>query len=115
MTTRRRFEELAAEALDGLPDWVLDRLDNVDVVVEEEPPDEEPDLLGIYHGIPLTQRGLDYAGVLPDRIVLYRRTIEDEAGDDEEELRRVVAETVAHEVAHFFGISDERLRDLGRD
>jgi predicted Zn-dependent protease with MMP-like domain len=100
--------------MDDLPAWVLERLENVDVVVEEEPPDDDPDLLGIYEGIPLTERGMDYAGVLPDRIVLFRRTIEAEA-EDEEDLKRIVADTVVHEVAHFFGISDERLRELGRD
>lgn len=103
-----------AEAIDSLPAWVLERLENVDVVIEEEPPDDDPDLLGLYEGIPLTQRGMDYAGVLPDRIVLFRRTIEAEAEDDED-LKRIVADTVVHEVAHFFGISDERLRELGWD
>ncbi len=103
-----------AEAIDSLPAWVLERLENVDVVIEEEPPDDDPDLLGLYEGIPLTERGMDYAGVLPDRIVLFRRTIEAEAEDDED-LKRIVADTVVHEVAHFFGISDERLRELGWD
>jgi predicted Zn-dependent protease with MMP-like domain len=113
--TRRRFEELAARALDGLPRWVHERLENVDVVIEEEPPEDDPDLLGLYQGIPITERGMDYAGALPDRISLYRSTIEDEAGEDERELERVIGETVIHEVAHFFGISDDRLHDLGRD
>jgi predicted Zn-dependent protease with MMP-like domain len=112
--SRRRFERLVAEAIDSLPAWVLERLENVDVVIEEEPPDDDPDLLGLYEGIPLTERGMDYAGVLPDRIVLFRRTIEAEAEDDED-LKRIVADTVVHEVAHFFGISDERLRELGWD
>ncbi|GIV01093.1 MAG: hypothetical protein KatS3mg014_2708 [Actinomycetota bacterium] len=103
-----------AEALDGLPAWVLERLENVEVVVEDRPPRDEPDLLGRYHGIPLTERyDSSYAGVLPDTITLYRRPIEREAGGDEDEIRRVVTETVIHEVAHFFGISDERLRELG--
>jgi predicted Zn-dependent protease with MMP-like domain len=113
--TRARFEELAARALDGLPEWVHERLDNVDVVVEDDPPETDPDLLGLYQGIPLTERGMDYGGALPDRISLYRRTIEDEAGGDEDLLERIIAETVVHEVAHHFGISDERLHDLGRD
>jgi predicted Zn-dependent protease with MMP-like domain len=113
--TRRRFEELAARALDGLPKWVQQRLDNVDVMIEERPPPEQPNLLGLYEGIPITERGLDYAGVLPDRITLYRSTIEAVAGEDEEELERVIAETVVHEVGHFFGISDARLHELGRD
>jgi predicted Zn-dependent protease with MMP-like domain len=107
---RRRFEELVADALDSLPQWVLDRLENVEVIVEDRPPPGEPNLLGRYYGIPLTERR-DYAGVLPDTITLYRRTIEREARD-EDDVRRVVAHTVEHEVAHFFGISDQRLRDL---
>lgn len=102
-----------AEALDALPAWVLERLDNVEIVVEERPPRDEPDLLGRYHGIPLTERHeWSYAGVLPDTITLYRRTIERDAAGDEDRIRDVVARTVIHEVAHFFGISDERLREL---
>jgi predicted Zn-dependent protease with MMP-like domain len=113
--TRRRFEDLTARALDGLPAWVQERLDNVDVMIEDEPPAEQPNLLGLYEGIPMTERGLDYAGVLPDRITLYQATIESVAGDDEAELEQAIAETVVHEVAHFFGISDDRLHELGRD
>jgi predicted Zn-dependent protease with MMP-like domain len=107
---RRRFEELVAEACDALPPWVLERLENVEIMIEERPPRDEPGLLGRYHGIPLTERR-HYAGVLPDTITLYRRNISRQASDDDE-LRRVIAHTVEHEVAHFFGISDERLRDL---
>jgi predicted Zn-dependent protease with MMP-like domain len=113
--SRERFEELAARALDGLPAWVLERLDNVEVMIEDDTPAGHPKLLGLYHGIPLTERGAGYSGVLPDRITLYRRTIEAVAGDDEDRLERVITETVIHEVAHFFGISDRRLHDLGRD
>lgn len=112
MVDRRRFEELAAEALDSLPPWVLERLENVEVIVEDRPPRDEPNLLGRYHGIPLTERRY-YAGVLPDTITLYRRTIQREARD-EDGLRRVVAHTVEHEVAHFFGITDDRLREIDR-
>lgn len=111
---RRRFEQLVDEAMGGLPAWVHERLDNVAVIVEEEPPEDDPDLLGLYEGVPLTDRGADYFGVLPDRIRLFRRAIEEEA-EDEEDVTRVVQETVIHEVAHFFGISDERLHDLDRD
>ena len=112
MVDRRRFEELVSEALDSLPQWVLDRLENVEVVVEDRPPRDEPNLLGRYHGIPLTERRY-YAGVLPDTITLYRRTIERQARD-EDDLRRVIAHTVEHEFAHFFGISDARLREIDR-
>jgi predicted Zn-dependent protease with MMP-like domain len=110
MVDRARFEELVVDALDSLPQWVLDQLENVEVIVEDRPPRDEPNLLGRYYGIPLSERR-NYAGVLPDTITLYKRTIEREARD-EEELKRVVAHTVEHEVAHFFGISDDRLREL---
>ncbi len=114
MVDRRRFEELVAEAIDSLPSWVLERLENVEVIVEERPPRDEPNLLGRYFGIPLTGRGEFYSGpVLPDTITLYRRTIERQARG-EDELRRVIAHTVEHEVAHFFGISDDRLREIDR-
>lgn len=109
------FEALAAQALDDLPLWVQRRLENVEVVIEEEPPRGAPNLLGLYQGIPLTNRGQNYTWALPDRITLYRSTIEHASGGDPDELRRLVAETVIHEVAHFFGISEERLRELGRD
>jgi predicted Zn-dependent protease with MMP-like domain len=112
--SRRLFESLVADALDELPGWLQEAMDNVAVVVEDRPPADEPDLLGLYEGIAQTERE-NYAGVLPDRITLFRATIEGEAGDDDEELRAVVAETVVHEVAHHFGISDERLEGLGWD
>jgi predicted Zn-dependent protease with MMP-like domain len=108
----KRFEELVVAALDGLPAWIQERLDNVEVLVEAEPPEGHPGLLGLYEGIPLTARGMGYSGVLPDRITLFRSTLVG-ASRDEEELRALVAETVVHEVAHFFGISDERLAELG--
>jgi len=111
---RTRFEELVEEALTGLPAWVAERLDNVAVVVEEEAPEDDPDLLGLYEGIPLTERGQDYFGVLPDSIRLFRRTIEAESRS-EEDVTRVVRETVIHEVAHFFGITDDRLEELDWD
>lgn len=112
--SRRRFESLVADALDELPGWVHEAMDNVAVVVEDLPPEEDPELLGLYEGIAKTEREF-YAGALPDRITLFRSTIEAEAGEDDEELRAVVAETVVHEVAHHFGISDERLEGLGWD
>ena len=111
MVSRARFDELVAEAMDSLPEWVLDRLENVEILVEERPPRREPNLLGVYHGIPLTKRGAGYAGVLPDMITLYRGSIEG-AARDEDHLRSLIAHTVEHEVAHFFGISDDRLRDM---
>jgi predicted Zn-dependent protease with MMP-like domain len=118
MTGRRRadelahFEELVAQAVDDLPEWVHERLDNVEIMVEEAPPPDQPGLLGLYEGIPLTRRDSGYFGVLPDRITLFRRSIQAHARSDPE-LRRLVQETVIHEVAHFFGISDDRLDELG--
>jgi len=109
---RRRFEELAAEALDALPDWVLERMVNVEVLVEDRAPPGEPNLLGRYHGIPLVSRD-NYGGVLPDTITLYRSTIQ-AVSRDENDLRRRIGHTVEHEVAHFFGISDDRLREIDR-
>ena len=108
------FETLVAEALDGLPAWVHERLENVEVVLEELPPEDQPDLLGLYQGIPLTERGNDYTWTLPDRITLFRRSIERSAGADPVAVKRAVAHTVVHEIAHHFGISDERLWELGR-
>jgi predicted Zn-dependent protease with MMP-like domain len=110
--TRERFEELVGEALDGLPEWVVDAMDNVTVQVEDLPPAGQASLLGLYHGIPLSRRGSSYTNVLPDTITLYRATIMHVAGHDEARLRAVVAHTVAHEVAHHFGISDERLLEI---
>lgn len=111
---RERFEEMVGEALDELPEWVQHRLDNVEVFVEDEPPEDRDRLLGLYEGVPLTHRGSNYFGVVPDRITLFRHPIEHES-TTEEDLKRLVKETVVHEFAHFFGISDERLDELGSD
>lgn len=112
MVSQERFEELTAEALDGLPPWVLDVIDNVQVVVEELPPPGQPGLLGLYQGVPLLNRGMHYSGAMPDRITVFRRSIEAVAGTNEERLRRVIVHTVAHEVAHHMGITDERLLEI---
>ena len=105
-----RFEEMVATALDSLPAELGRLMSNVAVTVEHDP--GPPGLLGLYEGIPLTSRTTQYAGVLPDRITIYRQAIcaicrtEDEVAD---EVRR----TVIHEVAHHFGIDDDRLDELG--
>jgi predicted Zn-dependent protease with MMP-like domain len=112
LTPEERFMELAAEAVDGLPEWVHDAMDNVEVFVEDWPPPGE-DLLGLYHGVPLSARGTHYAGALPDHITLYRVPIEQQARGSDDRLRLIIAHTVAHEVAHHFGISDDRLREIG--
>ena len=105
---------LVAAALDALPEWVHHTLDNVEVLIDDRPPaDVDPGTLGLYEGIPLTERGSDYTGVLPDRITLYAVPIAAEAGPDDADLKRVIGETVVHEIAHHFGIDDARLHDLG--
>jgi predicted Zn-dependent protease with MMP-like domain len=109
---RERFEELVGDALDGLPDWIVKAMDNVQVFVEDFPPPSEPNLLGRYHGVPLSARGFHYTNALPDSITLYRATIVAVAGSDETALKRQIARTVAHEIAHHFGISDDRLREI---
>ena len=106
------FENLVGEALDSLPDELLDLIDNVVVLVEDEHPEEE--LLGLYEGIPHTERD-DYGDLaLPDRITLYRLPLCD-AVDELADLRDEVLITVIHEVAHHFGIDDDRLHELGWD
>jgi len=110
--TRERFKELVGDALDELPAWILETMDNVTVQVEDLPPPGQPGLLGLYRGIPLSQRGRGYTNVLPDTITLYRVTIMRSTGVDERRLKAMVAHTVAHEVAHHFGISDARLLEI---
>jgi len=112
-TADERFMQLAAEAMDGLPAWVHDAMENVEVLLEDRPPPGQPGLLGLYQGVPLAKRGTHYSGALPDRITLFRETIERQARGSDERLRRIVAHTIAHEVAHHFGISDDRLREIG--
>lgn len=112
------FEELVADALDSLPHELAAMMENVEVVVELEPPDEMlarlprgHTLLGLYHGIPLTQRGT-YGNVLPDKISIYEGPITRSA-HTRDEIREQVRKTVVHEIAHHFGIDDDRLHELG--
>ena len=113
------FEELVAEALDSLPEDLGAAMANVEVVVEQEPPAEflaglkrHHTLLGFYHGVPLTSRGTTYDGVLPDKISIYEGPITRLARSPDE-IREQVRRTVIHEIAHHFGIDDERLQELG--
>lgn len=108
--SRERFEELVAEALDGIPPHFTKAMRNVAVFVEDVP--DDPDLLGLYVGIPLTERTTGYAGVLPDRIMIYRSTI-CAICSTEEQVVDEVRKTVVHEVAHHFGIDDDRLHAWG--
>ena len=102
------FEEHVQAALDNLPPEFAAALENVAVVVEDEHPDE-PDLFGWYDGL---GPGRDHAGALPDRIVIYRRPLE-EAFPDPRELERAIRVTVLHEVGHFFGLDEDRIDELG--
>ncbi len=105
------FDNLVGDALDQLPERFAAAMDNVVVLVEDHN-EEEPDLLGLYHGIALTERGPDYGGVLPDRISLYREPILASCETEEEVVEEVLI-TVVHEIAHHFGIDDARLHELG--
>jgi len=107
------FEELVAEALDEIPDELARLVDNVLFVVEDDS-EERGQLLGLYEGIPLTERGTSYAGVMPDRITIYRLPIL-AICDSVEDVLDEVHVTVVHEIAHHFGIDDDRLHDLGYD
>jgi predicted Zn-dependent protease with MMP-like domain len=109
--SRRRFEELVGDALDLVPDEFAAAMDNVVVLVEDRDP-EQPSLLGLYHGIALTERTSTYGGVLPDRITIYREAILDIC-ETEDDVVEEVAITVVHEIAHHFGIDDARLHELG--
>ena len=105
-----RFEEMVEAALDGLPPELGRLMSNVAVTVQHEP--GPPGLLGLYQGIPLTRRTSGYAGVLPDRITIYRQAICAVCAGEDEVVTQV-RRTVIHEVGHHFGITDARLRDLG--
>jgi predicted Zn-dependent protease with MMP-like domain len=104
------FDDHVRAALDELPPKLAAALTNVAVVVEDENP-EDPDLFGLYHGVPLPERG-DMAGSLPDKISIYRIPLE-ESFEDPEELRGEIRITVLHELAHYFGLDEDRIAELG--
>jgi predicted Zn-dependent protease with MMP-like domain len=108
----REFEEAVGDALDEVPAELMALLDNVVFLVEDEPPADDPDLLGVYDGTPLTDRGDAWAGALPDRITIFRGPLT-RMCEDREELLDEIAVTVVHEIAHHFGIDDARLHALG--
>jgi predicted Zn-dependent protease with MMP-like domain len=106
------FEQHVDTALRSLPPELQAAIDNVHLEVVDENPDD-PDLFGLYTGIPLTERGSGYAGALPDVIEIYRLPLVDAFGDDPAELEEQIRITVLHELAHHFGIDDDRLDELG--
>ncbi len=106
------FDDHVRAALDELPPNIADALRNVAVVIEDENSDD-PDLLGLYHGVPLPERG-DMAGTLPDKISIYRIPLE-ESFPDPQELREEIRITVLHELGHYFGLDEDRISELGYD
>jgi len=106
------FDEVVSQALDQVPGQFMDLLDNVVILVEDEPDGPEKDLLGLYEGVPLSDRDTLYGAVLPDRIFIYRIPLKSVC-DSVDELREEVGITVVHEIAHFFGIEDEQLESMG--
>jgi predicted Zn-dependent protease with MMP-like domain len=118
---RAEFEKLVAQAVDSLPPKFLTRLENVDVLVEEEPTEEDLELagiepggtlLGLYHGVPQSQRGPWYGNLLPDRIVIYQRPIE-AAARNRREIRKEIRITIMHEIGHYFGLAEDDLAEAG--
>jgi predicted Zn-dependent protease with MMP-like domain len=107
------FDDTVRRALDSLPAELAAALENVAVVVRDEHPDD-PDLFGLYEGIPLPERSGGRAAALPDRITIYRLPLED-AFDDPDELEHEIRVTVLHELAHYFGLDEDRLAELGYD
>ena len=105
------FEEIVRRALASLPPELARAVRNVEITVEEFDP-EDPDVFGLYEGVPLTERG-DWAGALPDRIRIFRRPLVEEFGDDPAILQEEIRITVVHELAHYFGIDEDRLDELG--
>jgi predicted Zn-dependent protease with MMP-like domain len=113
---RDAFDRIVDEALEELPEWVVERVDNLVVVVENRPTrEQDPEnegLLGIYEGVSLAERGVDYYGVAPDQIVIFREA-HLALGLPQDEMRVELRKTVLHEVAHHLGIDDDRLHELG--
>ncbi len=112
---RRVFEQIVHDTLESLPDWVIDRISNLRVVVDEWPTEEqdpEGTLLGLYDGIPLHERGSDYVAELPDTVHIFRQP-HLAMGLPEDELRAEIEKTVLHELAHYFGLDDDHLDDIG--
>ena len=114
---KEKFEELVKQGIEAIPKRFLEKLDNVDIVIEDEPTEEQMKklrirkdikLFGLYEGIPQTKRGF-YSGVLPDKITIFKKPIEEVCFSDEQ-IKEQVRKTVWHEIAHHFGMSEERVR-----
>lgn len=119
--TRDQFRALVEEAIDTIPARFAREVKNVAIVIEDEPSDELLDememdddetLLGLYQGVPLTERGASYGNVLPDRITLFQRTIEEECDGDEDEIVVAIGETLIHELGHYFGLTEDEIMEI---
>jgi predicted Zn-dependent protease with MMP-like domain len=119
--TREEFTALVQEAIDDIPARFAREVKNVAICIEDEPSDElldememDPDetLLGLYQGVPLPERGAGHGNVLPDRITLFQRTIEEECGGDEDEIVVAIGETLIHELGHYFGLSEDEIMEI---
>jgi predicted Zn-dependent protease with MMP-like domain len=119
--TRERFRELVQEAIDTIPRRFAREIRNVAIVIEDRPSPElladmemGPDeiLLGLYQGVPLTERPWGHGNALPDRITLFQDEIEEDCEDDDEEIVAAVGETLIHELGHYFGLSEEEIMDI---
>lgn len=113
--TSKEFEQLVTEALKDLPTFFKEKMDNVELVIEDCPDPTYSKgrlLLGLYHGVPKTKRGAGYTLVLPDKITIFKGPIELVSRGEKEAIKNLVIDTVQHEIAHHFGISDARLREL---
>ena len=111
---RAQFDAAVDRAIESLPEWVTDRLDNIHVVVEDRPPPDQGDILGLYEGVSLVERSADYWGAVPDRIIVFREPHLELCLEDDE-LEKEIRKTVLHEFAHHLGIDDQRLHELGWD
>jgi len=119
--TREAFKALVEEAIDAIPARFAREVKNVVICIEDEPSDElldemdmDPDdtLLGLYQGVPLPDRGSGHGNVLPDRITLFQRTIEEDCDDDEDEIVVAIGETLIHELGHYFGLSEDEIMEI---
>ncbi len=113
MEPEERFEDTVQAAIDALPEDLRSAMSNVAIIVEDEPPAGLP-LLGLYEGVPLTRRTTAYSGAAPDKISIYRGPLERLYGGDPSLLEQQIRRVVLHEIAHHFGIGDERLHELDR-
>ena len=111
----KKFRQLVADAIDKLPDEFRDALENIEIVIEDQAPNEGNFLLlGLYEGVPLDKRSPQfYSGVLPDKITLFRKSIEKYCNGNEAEMADQIRRTFLHEIGHYFGMNDEKLRKLG--